>query len=99
MLCLVVLLFALCWLPFQLYNIFQEIVPAINRKIILSTDLMGSSKGRRHEFSRLDIVCLVPNGVDDLVCLVPNEGDDLVCLVPNEGDDLVCLVPNDGTQR
>ncbi|XP_055932796.1 neuromedin-K receptor-like [Argiope bruennichi] len=31
MLILVVLLFALCWLPFQLYNILQEILPEINK--------------------------------------------------------------------
>ncbi|GFS33633.1 g_PROTEIN_RECEP_F1_2 domain-containing protein [Trichonephila inaurata madagascariensis] len=31
MLFMVVALFAICWLPLQLYNLFQEIVPQINR--------------------------------------------------------------------
>lgn len=30
MLCIVMTIFAICWLPFQAYNILQEIFPAIN---------------------------------------------------------------------
>ena len=59
MLFIVVALFGLCWLPYQMYNILQEIYPEINRYVVFYSYKLKVIRFEMHSNSSYLLIDLV----------------------------------------